>query len=291
MSKEETIVDSWIEIKQNILTLENYRKSQGKEHNYYLERIKRGTCFIAYEYEGTIHFAPSRFIGYQENSISKHQHNDLKDGRITNKAIVEILKETPQVDGELEFRYKQFCKKIGVIPAKAGAYGVARKFWFSQEKTDLLNELINSSTNDKELFEDLKNIENQDIEVTEKQRLIATRLGQGWFREKLISLWKGCAVTKCNEITILRASHIKPWRYSSNKERLDVFNGLLLIPNLDLLFDKGFISFKENGEIIISKKIKNENITKLGAKESMKIMTKSSHVPYLKWHKKNIFKK
>ncbi|MFC1764862.1 HNH endonuclease [Planctomycetota bacterium] len=249
------------------------------------------TCFVAYEYESKVHFAPSRFIGYQENSISKHQKNKSKDGRVTNTTIVDILKETPQVDGQLEFRYKQFCQELGFTPHKTGTYGVARKFWFSQEKTDLLNEILNSSTNDKELLEDLKDVETQkDIDSTEKQRLVSARVGQGWFREKLISLWRGCAVTKCNEITILRASHIKPWRYSNNQERLDVYNGLLLTPNLDLLFDRGFISFKENGKIIISKEIKNENMMILGVNANMKITTHSNHIPYLEWHRKNIYR-
>lgn len=291
MKKMDT-VNSWNEIRQNILTLEDYKKSHGEEYDYYVELIKRGTCFIAYEHQNRIHFAPSRFIGYQENSISKHKNNNSKDGRVTNKAIIEIFKDTPQVDGELEFRYKHFCQDLGFTPFKTGTYGVARKFWFSPEKTELLNEILNSSTNDKELFEDLKEVENEkDIESTEKQRLVSARVGQGWFREKLISLWQGCAVTKCNAITILRASHIKPWRYSTNKERLDVYNGLLLSPNLDLLFDKGYISFRENGEIIISKKIDSGNLAKLGVSQKMEITTQINHIPYLRWHRKNIFRK
>jgi len=285
-------VNTWEEIKQNILTLENYRKSHDDDREYYIGLIKRGTCFIAYEYHKSIHFAPSRFIGYQENNISKHESNESRDGRVTNKAINEILKDTPQVNGELEFRYKQFCQSLGFTPFKTGTYGVARKFWFSPESTEILNEISNASTNDRELLDDLKDVENQkDIENTEKQRLVSARIGQGWFREKLIALWQGCAVTKCNEISILRASHIKPWRYSDNQERLDVYNGLLLTPNLDLLFDKGFISFKENGEIIISKKMNTDNILRLGVAHDMKITTQKQHFSYLKWHRKNIFKK
>jgi len=103
-------VNAWEEIKQNILTLENYRKSHGEGREYYIELIKRGTCFIAYEYHKDIHFAPSRFIGYLENTIPRHENNKSRDGRVTNKAINEILKDTPQVNGELEFQYKQFCQ-------------------------------------------------------------------------------------------------------------------------------------------------------------------------------------
>jgi putative restriction endonuclease len=82
--------------------------------------------------------------------------------------------------------------------------------------------------------------------------LIKARIGQGAFRAKLIVLWGSCAVTGYKDLNLLVASHIKPWSVSSNSERLDVYNGLLLVPNLDKAFDSGFISFKESGEIMIS---------------------------------------
>ena len=87
---------------------------------------------------------------------------------------------------------------------------------------------------------------------TEAEALVKARVGQGKFRNNLIEYWKGCSVTNCKYITILIASHIKPWKDSSNKERLDVYNGLLLLPNIDKLFDKGYISFRDTGKIMIS---------------------------------------
>lgn len=84
-------------------------------------------------------FAPSRFIGYIENTIGYHENNNSKDGRVTNKAINEILKKTPQVDGELEFQDKQFCQCLGFTPSKTGTSGVARKFWFSPEEAESIN--------------------------------------------------------------------------------------------------------------------------------------------------------
>lgn len=155
-----------------------------------------------------------------------------------------------------------------------------------------LHQLLEETANDKELLEDLNAIENQEgITTTEKQRLITARIGQGRFREQLRKFWQGCAVTQCNEISLLRASHIKPWRNSNNTERLNVYNGLLLTPNLDILFDKGFISFEDNGNIIISKQISTKNITKLGVNPNMKISVHKRHIHFLKWHRKNMFKK
>lgn len=94
-----------------------------------------------------------------------------------------------------------------------------------------------------------------EIDETEKQALIKSRIGQGGFREDLIKLWGSCSLTGLKNISLLKASHIKPWRDSTNSERLNPFNGLLLTPNYDVLFDRGLIAFRENGRIIISGKL------------------------------------
>ena len=88
---------------------------------------------------------------------------------------------------------------------------------------------------------------------TEKTILVNTRMGQGQFRSKLVDMWGGCAVTGYRNTQLLVASHIKPWRNSNNEERLDKFNGLLLVANLDKAFDLGFISFDDGGKVMISK--------------------------------------
>ena len=62
----------------------------------------------------------------------------------------------------------------------------------------------------------------------------------------------------------------------------------MLTPNLDVLFDKGFISFENNGKIIISEKISNENMAKLGVDFDIKILVHKRHIRFLKWHRENI---
>ena len=69
---------------------------------------------------------------------------------------------------------------------------------------------------------------------------------------------------------VLRASHIKPWRACSDKDRLDPNNGILLSANLDALFDSGLISFDDNGKILISKRV-SDKIRKLGLSQSAKL--------------------
>jgi len=141
----------------------------------------------------------------------------------------------------------------------------------------------------KSTLEDIENVEKDDsISETEKSSLISTRLGQGKFRENLLEYWKGCAVTGYQSHQILVASHIKPWRSSDNAERLDVYNGLLLIPNLDKAFDKGFISFKKNGDILISELLQKPDLLGIYSDLSLKI-AHQQHQGYLEYHRDVVF--
>jgi hypothetical protein len=140
------------------------------------------------------------------------------------------------------------------------------------------------------LLEDIKEIERDpNLRPTERRSLILARLGQGQFRADLIRLWQGCAVTGCRAIEVLLASHIKPWKKcSSRDERLNVFNGLLLMPNLDALFDKALISFDHKGQILISKLLPKEHWESLKVSKQMKFSIKPQHQPYLSYHR-NLF--
>ncbi|NCB57021.1 MAG: HNH endonuclease [Gammaproteobacteria bacterium] len=118
---------------------------------------------------------------------------------------------------------------------------------------------------------------------------IKTRVGQAKFRNKLLDYWHGrCAVSGVEFKEILKASHIKPWSDSSDNERLDKFNGLLLTPNLDSLFDKGLITFKSDGVIELSQRIL-PFAAALGVNHQMRISLEPDHEKYLKYHRKNIF--
>jgi hypothetical protein len=104
------------------------------------------------------------------------------------------------------------------------------------------------------LVADLKSIEKQnDLDPTTKEALINARVGQGKFRAQVLQLWDDCcAVTGSMTQAAIRASHIKPWRESSDAERLDPNNGLPLIASLDALFDAGLISFDASGTLMTS---------------------------------------
>jgi len=139
-------------------------------------------------------------------------------------------------------------------------------------------------------IEDFK-ITYKDLSETERNSIVRSRIGQGDFRTNLIKYWKKCAVTGCGLIDVLKASHIKPWRNSNNTERLDVFNGLLLIPNLDSVFDNGLISFDNEGKIIISKLLNCSDRNELGINPELCLRNiETTHIKYLEYHRQNVFK-
>lgn len=125
---------------------------------------------------------------------------------------------------------------------------------------------------------------------TERQAVTTARIGQGIFRQSLVEMWKGCAVTDVRLPNVLRASHIKPWRFSTNSERLDPFNGLLLLPQYDQLFDKGLISFDETGAITLSPAIEEIEPAKLGINVNDKLRSLSKrHLGFLEYHRTEVF--
>lgn len=87
---------------------------------------------------------------------------------------------------------------------------------------------------------------------TDRETVVKQRVVQEKFRLSLLKFWhRTCSVTGAGDASMLIASHIKPWRLCEDTERLDRFNGLLLSPNLDRAFDKGYISFADDGRVLI----------------------------------------
>ncbi|MTH94581.1 HNH endonuclease signature motif containing protein, partial [Roseibium sp. RKSG952] len=89
----------------------------------------------------------------------------------------------------------------------------------------------------------------------------------------------------------LVASHIKGWRHSNNMERLDPNNGLLLAPHIDKLFDKGQISFSDEGNILIKSNDVKRILKKWGVDISRKIIVNSKELKYIRYHREKYFKK
>ncbi len=164
---------------------------------------------------------------------------------------------------------------------------------FASALRKYLNFIYSNYTNiiESETDSEIEHISNDNkISSTERTDIIKSRVGQGLFRNKLINYWRGCSVSSFKRLDILVASHIKPWRNSNNNERLDVYNGLLLLPNYDKLFDKGYISFNGNGNILLSRYIDKEEMSILHINKDMHLIKiEESHKKYLQYHNEYCF--
>jgi 5-methylcytosine-specific restriction protein A len=124
---------------------------------------------------------------------------------------------------------------------------------------------------------------------TERSGLVTSRVGQGAYRKGIIHRWENrCAVTGYNYNKVLIASHIVPWRDATDKERMDVNNGILLSPTYDALFDKHLISFGDGGEILLSNQLKLTAHSRLGVSGSEQIIgLRDQNLEYLERHRRD----
>lgn len=147
-----------------------------------------------------------------------------------------------------------------------------------------------------QIIEDLAELDQAPINSTERECLINARLGQGKFRSDLTEAWgnmESCALTGINIPELLIASHIKPWRESNSKERLDPANGILLVTHADKLFDRHLLSFQStiNGFLsVVNPRILTKMVM-IGLKTGMRLKSDSLNGPntrqfevYLKSH-------
>lgn len=211
-------------------------------------------------------------------------------------SMVDILSKISGVNHKDDFYHssnlKTFPKKFNKGKTQIH-YGIPFGFESENGIRSFIKALkVDKSNNDP--FEDVRLSENDinSLSATERNALIKARIGQGPFRDKLINYWQTCAVTGFSVEQLLIASHIKPWRNATNQERLSVFNGFLLSPNLDKAFDKGLITFEADRRIIISHQLKNSDANLLGINGNLQLRkVEKNHMPFLEWHKNNIFKR
>jgi putative restriction endonuclease len=142
------------------------------------------------------------------------------------------------------------------------------EFWESK----LEQELVNDSS----------------VPETERLAIIRARNGQGLFKDRVSRIESRCRITGVDNPVHLVASHCKPWRDSTNEERLNGENGLLLTPSIDHLFDRGFIGFEDSGKLIISPVAHHPSLQRMGI-DTMKVVNvggfSSGQKQYLDFHR------
>ena len=198
------------------------------------------------------------------------------DDRITKEKVDEIMKRERTISSNRD--------KYNTPHAMSDLHSGLMKF-LAFVQSDYYQSIFNREK------EELRKVEQSTVlSTTEKAVLVKARIGQGLFRKRLFDYWHGCSITQCDIPWFLIASHIKPWCNSDNEERIDVYNGLLLTPDYDKLFDSGYISFTITGNILISPFLSRKDRDELKLSPSIRLhQISSKHGKYLAYHQEHVF--
>jgi len=217
----------------------------GKDHGYVDGWIDENKYFL---YTGEGQIGDMEFKGGNK-AIRDHYENEKRIllFKETKKTFIEFKEELELIDYSFIQTLDSENKNRKAIQFKFVAENISKKLDIDTEKRIVKYSKPHLKPN-----------------KTERKGLVTSRVGQGFYRQELIKKFDNkCAVTGINLEEILIASHIIPWRHSNDEERLDIENGILLSPLYDSLFDKNLISFQDNGDIIISKKIEDTELISL----------------------------
>jgi hypothetical protein len=212
--------------------------------------------------KGVVTPAGTKYIVFfvtKEKQMALTQYNDYIDGNVlfwegeekhsSDKRVVDADKN----GDEIHLFYREVHHTPFVYFGKISL----TDYQLRQESPSEFVFRIEALSSEVDAFKEVREhvAEYRTLATTEQEQIIVSRLGQGNFRRNVIRLWGSCSITGLQNVSLLRASHIKPWKDSDNNERLTPYNGLLLIPDYDFLFDRGYISFKTNGNVVISRRL------------------------------------
>lgn len=134
----------------------------------------------------------------------------------------------------------------------------------------------------------------QTLSETTRKAVVQARRGQGIFKQRVMQIETRCRLTGVDRPEFLRASHCKPWRDANNTERLDGENGLLLTPDADHLFDRGFLTFEDRGDVVISPVAHVPSLVRMGldpGRLANGAGFSQGQRDYLAFHRANVFLK
>ncbi|MCO5299096.1 MAG: HNH endonuclease [Candidatus Nanopelagicales bacterium] len=130
-----------------------------------------------------------------------------------------------------------------------------------------------------------------DMPATTKVALVESRVGQGQFRSSVLAVEAQCRFTGVSNPALLTASHIKPWVDSDNVERLDKFNGLMLTPTFDRLFDRGFITLTDTGDVLSGSDLDSRDMHAIGLHLPLNVgPLHPAQCQYLEYHRTRVFR-
>ncbi len=220
-------------------------------------------------------------VGWYKNARVYRKYQMLDD---------DVLKERDNKFSEYSIK----SKKATILTLlertmKIKGFGRSNVWYGNDEMNSKVLEYINDyETKRNREIESIDNLNS--LKGYEKEIITKARINQSIFRNKLLQKYKHCLLCGIDKEELLIASHIKPWSVSNENEKLDEYNGLLLCAMHDKLFDLGLISFESDGSILISDELNKINRVYSNIDLNRKIEVNIYNIPYLKYHRENIFK-
>ena len=222
-----------------------------------------------------------------DSSVYKYSHavNTISREMMERKVIAKPLKDMELFEIDLAISLI-FCDEYFISKNEIGnkMYSNALK-WFRSYVESNVFEVIAARIEEKKISENIN------ISTTERESIVKARIGQGKFREQLLDKYGSCIISGIDVSKALVASHIKPWAVSTNEERVSVNNGLLLSATYDRLFDSGLITFENEGQLIISRFVSEENKNKLQIKNGQvyQLQSNMQMKTFLEYHNDVVF--
>lgn len=228
-------------------------------------------------------------IHFQSNQISINTISLISDDRYFSKY---------KVRNKTSDEYRNRCFKI---PYDVDEFKYVMDYflrydenWLNRESETVIDtaeqEDVLKAQLDNSVDEIDKEIETKQLQGEEREALIKVRVNQSAFRKLLMRRYTHCCLCDVDDESLLAASHIKPWAKSSHAEKVDVNNGLLLCPNHDKLFDRGYISFDNGGHIVISDELSKNCAISMNIKKDMQIELSNDNIKYMEYHRNNVLK-
>ncbi len=195
-----------------------------------------------------------------------------------HSATWENYREYCTIMRDIENRLKSEFDKVDIIDAHS--------FVWVADQVDKYNDTDGIFTQFREIEQET---EKPEILGGEREVICKARVNQTVYRKYLLQRYDRCCLCGIDTPELLVASHIQPWCNSNSQEKVDIDNGFLFCPNHDWLFDRGWISFDEDGKILISDKLSQNNRQFMNIHEHMHIKLTEGNKKYLKYHRENIF--
>jgi hypothetical protein len=220
--------------------------------------------------------------GFEMTSVLHTEGLELRSARFPETILV-------RVTGEKSFELS--ASDPAILAAKAGDSPLVVE-GYNELYTLLRATAAHARTKPNRVADEFKKKTAAMPKTTEAERLVVQRVGQGLFRGALLDYWQGrCCVTGLDIPALLRASHIRPWaQCDTDEQRLDVFNGLLLAPQFDALFDAGLMTVDDDGAVRLAEPMTPERRQQLGLTDQVFVRgLREEHRAYLQFHRTQVW--